>query len=318
MRRFAASSLLVPLVAVTVLAGCGSSGPSAGANANANAAVTVSGSFGGTPTVTIPHETASGKLVYHTAIKGNGAMLASGDSTLAKVTIYKWSGTSSKLLTTGPQLIPPSISLPGLVTALKGATVDSRILAVLPPKYAYGPNGYASIGVSGSDTLVWVLDLLQTFAPTASVSGAGVSSGGGALPSVSTPQAGQAPTITIPKTAPPATLSVTTLVKGTGPKVASKDTVVVQYVGVNWRTRETFDQSWPSKTRPQGAPFGFQLGNGVITGWSQGLEGVTVGSRVMLVIPPSLAYGPQGGQSSAGIKKNDTLVFVIDVLAAQA
>jgi FKBP-type peptidyl-prolyl cis-trans isomerase len=315
MRRFAASTFLGALAAATVLAGCASSSPSAG---NPNAAVAVSGSFGGTPKVTIPHESASARLVYHTAIKGNGAMLTSGDSTLAKVTIYKWSGTSSKLLTTGTQLIPPSISLPGLVKALKGAAVGSRILAVLPPKFAYGTNGYASIGVSGSDTLVWVLDLLQQFAPTASVSGAKVSAGGGRLPSVSTPQTGQAPTISIPKNPPPASLSVTTLVKGTGATLASGDTVVAQYVGVNWRTGKVFDQSWPSKTRPQGAPFGFQLGNGVITGWSHGLMGVTVGSRVMLVIPPALAYGPQGGQSSAGIKKNDTLVFVIDVLAAHA
>jgi peptidylprolyl isomerase len=54
----------------------------------------------------------------------------------------------------------------------------------------------------------------------------------------------------------------------------------------------------------------------VIQGWSNGLPGVRVGSRVMLVIPPALAYGPTGGQASAGIKKNDTLVFVIDILSA--
>jgi FKBP-type peptidyl-prolyl cis-trans isomerase len=315
MRRIAASSLLVPLAAVMVLAGCGSSGPSA--SGNANAAVTVSGSFAGTPKVTIPHRSPAGSLFYHTMIKGSGAMLASGDSMLAKVTIYKWSGTTSKLLTTGTELIPPSISLPGLVKALKGAAVGSRILAVLPPKYAYGTSGYPGIGVSGHDTLVWVLDLLEQFPPTAAASGTRVSSGGGALPSVSTPKSGQAPVVTIPKKSPPAKLSVTTLVKGNGQKLASGDTVVAQYVGLNWRTGKVFDQSWPTTARPQGATLGFQLGNGVIAGWSQGLQGITVGSRVMLVIPPSLAYGPQGGQASAGIKKNDTLVFVIDVLAAR-
>ncbi len=54
-----------------------------------------------------------------------------------------------------------------------------------------------------------------------------------------------------------------------------------------------------------------------MAGWNDALVGVPVGSRVMLVIPPALGYGPSGGQPSAGIKKNDTLVFVIDVLGEQ-
>ena len=56
-------------------------------------------------------------------------------------------------------------------------------------------------------------------------------------------------------------------------------------------------------------------GNGVIPGFQKGLTGVKVGSRVMIVIPPSLGYG-SAGQSSVGIKGTDTLVFVVDVLAA--
>jgi peptidylprolyl isomerase len=122
--------------------------------------------------------------------------------------------------------------------------------------------------------------------------------------------------VSVPKSTPPAKLSVTTLIQGTGPKLAAGQTVVAQYVGVNWRTGKVFSASWPSKAQPQGEPFAFQLGGGVISGWNQGLPGVHVGSRVMLVIPPALAYGPTGGQPSAGIKKDDTLVFVIDILSA--
>ena len=54
----------------------------------------------------------------------------------------------------------------------------------------------------------------------------------------------------------------------------------------------------------------------MLTGWNDGLAGIPVGSRVMLVIPPALGYGPAGGQPSAGIKKNDTLVFVVDILGS--
>jgi len=320
MRRVAASSLLIPLIAVATLVGCGSSSPSATSGGNANDAVKVTGAFDKSPTVTIPAVAPTAKLSYTTPIKGSGAKLAPGDSTLANVAIYKWTGTKSKLLDStykmGPQLIPSGVGLPGLATALKGSTLGSRVVAVLPPKYGYGTQGNSNIGVTGKDTLVWVLDLLQQFPATASASGSAQSHGGGTLPTVSN-KTGQAPAVSVPKNTPPSKLSVTTLIKGSGPKLVAGDTVVAQYVGVNWRTNKVFSESWPSSAQPTGAPFSFQLGGQVITGWNDGLPGVTVGSRVMLVIPPNLAYGPTGGQASAGIKKNDTLVFVIDVVGVQ-
>lgn len=316
MRRIAAS-LLAPTIVCAVLAGCGSSAAPSG---NPNAAVSVSGAFNQSPKISIPSQAPSAKLVYSTPIKGSGSPLVAGDLTLANVALYKWSGTTHSTLAStfsaGPQLIPAALGLPGLTAALKGATLGSRILAVLPPKYAYGAQGNSTIKVTGKDTLVWVLDLLQQFAPNASASGTKVSSGGGALATVSA-KAGQAPAVSVPKIAPPAKLTSTTLIKGTGPKIADGDTVVAQYVGVNWRTGKVFSESWPSTAQPEGQPFLFELGGQVLSGWNQGLPGVTVGSRVMLTIPPALGYGPSGGQASAGIKKNDTLVFVIDVVGVQ-
>lgn len=318
MRRIAVA-LLVPITAsVIALAGCGSSGPAA--SANTNSAVTVTGLFGTLPSVSIPAQQASKNLAISTPIKGTGAALKAGDAALANVALYKWTGTKHTLLdstfTSGPQMIPAQMGLPGLATALQGARMGSRILAVLPPKYGYGVTGQSQLGVQGTDTLVWVIDLLQQFSPTQSATGAQVSHGGGKLPTV-TAQSGQAPVVTVPKTSPPATLSVTTLIKGSGPALHNGDTVVAQYVGVNWRTGQAFGSSWPSATRPTSLPFSFQLGGQVVKGWSLGLRGVPVGSRVMLVIPPALAYGPQGGQPSAGIKATDSLVFVIDILGKQ-
>jgi FKBP-type peptidyl-prolyl cis-trans isomerase len=319
MRRIAAALLLPVVVACVAVAGCGSSATPA-ASGNANAAVKVTGAFDKAPTVQIPSQDASAKLAYSTPIKGTGSPLASGNDALAQIAVYKWTGTSHSLLqstyATGPQVIPANTNLPGLATAMKGAPMGSRVLAVLPPKYAYGADGNSELGVTGSDTLVWVIDLLQQFAPDASASGTQVSSGGGTLPTV-TAKPGEAPVIKIPKNAPPAKLSVTTLIKGNGPKIATGDTVVAQYVGTIWRTGDVFSSSWPSASQPTGTPFAFQLGGGVIAGWNDGLPGATVGSRVMLVIPPALGYGPEGGQASAGIKKNDTLVFVIDIIGVQ-
>jgi peptidylprolyl isomerase len=85
----------------------------------------------------------------------------------------------------------------------------------------------------------------------------------------------------------------------------------VQYVGVNWRTQKVFDSSW-ARNQPYSTPIG--VGD-VIKGWDIGLVGQTVGSRVLLVIPPADGYGSVGN-SSADIEGTDTLVFVVDIIAA--
>jgi len=312
MRRIAAAALAA-LAACAVVAGCGSSASSA------NDSVTVKGSFGKTPTVTIPAEKASTDLFISTPIQGSGAKLKAGDSPLADIALYKWSGTKHSLLystfSSGPQIIPAQLGLPGLTDALKNAHLGSRVVAVLPPKYAYGSGGESQLGVKGTDTLVWVIDLMQQYSGKQSASGPQISTGGGTLPTVSA-TAGQQPVITVPKTSPPAAISVTTLIKGSGHKLAKGDTVVAQYVGAIWRTGSVFATSWPTRQQPSGQLFGFQIGGNVIAGFSQGLTGVPVGSRVMLVIPPSLGYGPAGGNANAGIQKTDTLVFVVDVLGS--
>jgi FKBP-type peptidyl-prolyl cis-trans isomerase len=323
MRRIAAA-LLIPLAASAVLAGCGSSGsPGTAGSANSNASVKVTGTFDTTPAVSIPKAAPSSKLVISTPIKGTGAVVKSGSDALANIAIYKWSGTTNTLVEStfgtaanrGPQVIPTQtgLGLTGLATALNGAKLGTRIVAVLPPKYGYGTSGQSQLGITGSDTLVWVIDLLQEFPQGQSASGATVSHGGGALPTV-TATAGQAPVIAVPKHSPPAKLSVTTLIKGTGPKTVKGERLVVQYVGVNWRTGKVFSTSWPSAATPTGIPFAFTLGGQVLPGWNDGLAGMPVGSRVMLVIPPALGYGPIGGQPSAGITKTDTLAFVVDIL----
>ena len=181
---------------------------------------------------------------------------------------------------------------------------------MIPPKEAFGNSGNSSIGVKGTDTLVFVIDLDKSYSNTAGVPGAQTSNGGGALPTVTT-AAGKAPVITIPASSPPKSFTVKTLIKGTGPVVKSSQELMVQYTGVIWRTKKVFDSSW---TRNQ--PYTTEIGVGqVIKGWDTGLVGQTVGSRVLLVIPPADGYG-NAGSSAAGIKGTDTLVFVVDIIAA--
>jgi peptidylprolyl isomerase len=108
----------------------------------------------------------------------------------------------------------------------------------------------------------------------------------------------------------PTELETADVVEGSGPEAKSGDDVSVQYVGVVTDTGEEFDSSWSRKSEP----FEFTLGQGsVIPGWDQGVPGMKVGGRRVLVIPSDLAYGPQG--SPPKIPGNATLTFVVDLEA---
>ena len=309
MRRIALA-LMLPLAVIGVLAGCAGSSPSLATTP----VVTVSGAFGQAPTIKIPTEKASHSLTVKTLIHGNGSTLTKTQAFVGNYAIYIWSGTSHRLAQSSFTSHQPTLFagqlLPGLEKALIGQKMGSRVLAVVPPKQAFGTSGNPQAGIKGTDTLVFVVDLIKNFAPNASATGQQVSSGGGSLPKV-TAATGTAPKITMPSSKPPTTLVTKTLVKGSGAAVAKNQTVVVQYVGAIWRSGTVFDASW---TRQQ--PFGFTIAatpSQVIPGWNQGLVGQTVGSRVMLVIPPADGYG-KSGNSQAGIKGDDTLVFVVDIL----
>ena len=114
------------------------------------------------------------------------------------------------------------------------------------------------------------------------------------------------PEISVEGVAAPTALVAQDLIKGNGPVVKETDTLTVNYVGVTLQGGTKFDSSYD-----RGEPASFPL-NGVIKGWTQGLTGKTVGSRVLLVIPKDLAYG-EAGQGEA---KGD-LVFVVDILGAK-
>jgi FKBP-type peptidyl-prolyl cis-trans isomerase len=120
---------------------------------------------------------------------------------------------------------------------------------------------------------------------------------------------GPKPTVEVPKAPAPDQLVVKDLKTGDGAEAKAGDQVGVQYVGVLYDGGKQFDSSWD-----RGQPFSFQLGSGqVIPGWDQGVEGMKVGGRRELIIPPDLAYGKQGQPPT--IPGNATLVFVIDLVS---
>jgi peptidylprolyl isomerase len=116
------------------------------------------------------------------------------------------------------------------------------------------------------------------------------------------------PEIVIPDGPPSYELEVEDLTVGDGDEAAKGKTVEVHYVGVSWQNGRQFDASWD-----RGQTFKFGLGKGqVIPGWDQGVEGMRVGGRRKLTIPPMLAYGKRGAGGAIG--PDETLVFVVDLV----
>ena len=116
------------------------------------------------------------------------------------------------------------------------------------------------------------------------------------------------PEIEFPGAEPPADLVITDVTEGDGAEATSGSTVSVHYVGVAHSTGEEFDASYN-----RGTPLQFRIGVGqVIQGWDQGVEGMKVGGRRQLVIPPHHGYGDRG--AGGVIKPGETLIFVVDLL----
>jgi peptidylprolyl isomerase len=310
-RRRTTASAAAIVCAGLLLAGCASS--SAGGSGSASEP-TVTGAFGTTPKIKLPGGSAPKQLQTIVEHKGSGAVVVKGQTIVANYVGELWKNgkvfdsSFSRHQPVAFQIGTGQV-IPGWDKALVGKTTGSRILLVIPPADGYGSAGQSQAGITGTDTLVFVVDLIQTFGANASASGTPAPALASNLPKVSTGQG--RPTITIPKVSPPTKLVAVPVLVGSGPAVKKGDQVVVQYVGMIWRNSSVFDASW---TRGQPAAFAIGVGQ-VIPGWDAGLVGKKVGSRVLLVLPPAQGYG-SAGQAQAGIKGTDTLVFAVDILAA--
>ncbi|PPG57955.1 peptidylprolyl isomerase [Rathayibacter sp. AY2B7] len=277
---------------------------------DATAAVQTSGDFATKPVTVFPSPVSVDATERSVAIEGTGEEVAEGDTVLVDYTLYN--GTSGAEFSASSYApggraafeVDTDQYLAGLVKAVNCATVGSRVVAVVPPADAFGDAGQSQFGIAATDSIVMVIDVEQ-IVPTAADGEPQPPVDG--LPTVALAEDG-APTVTIPSTDPPADLQLAVLKKGSGATVADGDQLIVQYQGVVWGTGEVFDQSWGKP-----APAAFGTGD-VIEGFKEAVVGQTVGSQVLVTIPPSKGYGDQGNQN-AGISGTDTLVFVVDILA---
>jgi len=289
-------------------------------DASGLAALTVAGDFGNAPDVTWNDQVTTGTLATTTLIEGEGEVVESGDT--AKLDIWIGNGYTKQLAYStwdkdkgateprGPQSVELGEGVSkAILEGVVDHTVGSRVLVVAPPVDAFGDQGNAQLGIGNADDVVFIIDIVSRVVVLDGPQG------DPQTPPAGTPklvESSGTPTgfdfTGLPKLAP-TKFSNAVLIKGDGDVVAKDQTVTVNYLGVVWGGTTPFDQSFGK------SPFSTQIGVGaVIKGWDQGLIGQTVGSRLILTIPPGMAYGDTG--SGETIPPKSTLVFVVDILSA--
>lgn len=323
LRRPATLFLTALLPASLALTACGGSDDS---ELKGLDAVSVSGKVGEAPKLdwkgTMTAEKAESKVLT----KGDGAALKDGDTvkvefTLAdgwthKVTYDSYQDTKlSRVIRVGTKAADPTtlsdvlaLGLDGQVKA--GQTIGSRIAVTVGSDKAFGAyfgsqaaSLLADLDIGNEDGMLYVADIVGLAQPEGKAQAApawapkvvekdGVPT---ALDFTGVP-------------APNGQLRVAVLTKGTGPVVGSGQETIVNYLGQLAKGAKPFDESF-SKGGFTAVLGGSQAS--VVKGWSQALVGQTVGSRVILEIPPSLGYG---NKAQSGIPANSTLYFVVDVL----
>lgn len=225
-------------------------------------------------------EVAAGALVQIAYVFYNG-------TTGERIDGFGWNeGETAEYLRAGLDFLNP-----GFAKTIGCLGVGSRAVGVIPADEGFGPGG-VQLGLGEQDSVVWVVDVVDDAAWTTD------------LPEVG--GTAEAPTVTLPATAPLTDLRIATLDEGDGAVVGPADSVTVHYLGTAWESGEIFDQSYT-----RGAPATFSV-QGVVQGFSQALIGQKVGSRVIVSMPPALGYGSSQGHEL----QNSTLVFLIDIVDA--
>jgi peptidylprolyl isomerase len=279
--------------------------------------VTAGTQFGQKPTVAKGDGDPSKDLAVKTLIAGDGQTLAENDFVQAHYLGQIWN-TAKVFDNSYDRKTPLMIQLAkgsvidGWRYGLAGRKVGSRVVMAVPPTWGYGPEGNAQAGIKGTDTLVFVIDIQDTFNAKSSAKGEVVDQSDAALPKVGTNTDGKAPSIDIPDADAPTKLASAYVLEGDGPVVKADQTVLVQFKGLVWDSGKEFESTY---TRKQLSSFSLAQMQQLVKGLAQGLTGKKVGSRVLLVMPPKLGYGdnpPAGGV----ITKDSTLVFSVDILAA--
>jgi peptidylprolyl isomerase len=273
-------------------------------------AVKVSGDFGALPTVEFDAPLEPSETQMSVVSEGDGGEVPYPSVVSVDYSFYN--GTTGEVIestnyTPGEEavfVLEESNLLPGLLKTIECAQIGSRVVGVSTADDGFGDDGLEDYGISGGDSLVFVVDVVSAVTRAEGEAQDPVDG----MPTVTLADDGT-PEVTIPDGYElPTTTQSAVLIAGAGAQVQSTDTVYIQYQGLDASTGEVFQQTWGS------APYG-GAASGFIQGFTSSLVGQTVGSQVLMVIPPSEGYGEPSDSNTSDLA-GKTLVFVVDILAA--
>ena len=297
------------------LAACGSDSSDSGSGGASLSSVTIEGAQGEEPKVTFDGRLDSSETETEVLVEGDGDEIADGDT----VSANWWIGngfTEQEAQSTytedgGSQSVEltPEI-LPFLREAMIGNQVGDRVVLMTSAEEAFSEAGNPSIGIGNKDAVLAVVDILGKIDVLDAPQGEEKEPASWAPSLIETDGVITGLDFTDAHT-PTGELIATTLIKGDGAVVEKGQTIFVRYLGQVYNAEAPFDENF-SAADPTSFPIGV---GGVIDGWDERLVGRTVGSRVILEIPPAKGYGKKGNEA-AGIKGTDTLFFVVDILGA--
>jgi FKBP-type peptidyl-prolyl cis-trans isomerase len=294
------------LLPVSVLTACGSSGSSntpattgsssASASSSSTGVATgvadasVKGGFGTKPVVTVADKPAPGQLSKQVVTAGTGAAVVKGDTLVANYSGQTWALKDGKAKVFDSSfdrgaptafVIGTGAVIPGWDKTLVGERLGSRVLLSIPPAEGYGSQGQPDAGITGTDTLVFVVDLIAAYHPNASAPGTPVAKLASGLPKIIN-VAGKPPVVT--STAgvkAPKKPTATLLVAGAGAKIDAAKTLVLQVVQTDLATAKKTQSTWGKAPQTVAA-------KNVLT-VAGVLSGRNVGSRALILVPPTPA-----------------------------
>ncbi len=273
--------------------------------------ITVSGAFAQQPTLKIDAPLTFPDTVSWTPTTGKGEKVGAEATTILQLTLADGRTGKKAISTLDKGQTPLEVKLPdqifpSLATRLTGKPTGTRLVVASTSDDAYGKQGSPQIGIKGGDPVVIVADILSTD-PTKVLKGPAGSEV--ALPANApsvVEKAGVPSSFDFGKRKVPKKYAAYLMRQGTGTVIDDPDRVAVNYVGQVWGAKAPFESSYVKE------PALVSIGLGkVIKAWDSALVGLKEGARVMIVCPPSTAYG---ASAQGPIPANSTLVFVVDVL----
>ncbi|MFB6615657.1 FKBP-type peptidyl-prolyl cis-trans isomerase [Streptomyces sp. NPDC085524] len=310
MRRLA-GLLVVPLLLLSTAA-CGDSGSDSAQMKNGAPAITKGAEFGQKPTLSTGKGTPPKELKVVTVSEGKGPVLKKGDIAQVNYLGQVWDGKEpfDQSFDRGQPFdvtIGAGAVIKGWDQGLEGQKVGSRVELVIPPDMGYGAQGSGE-KIKPNATLVFVVDIVKGTSVPVSATGKEIPQDDKALPKIGTNTDGKEVSVTVPKdTEPPAKLVSNYVLEADGAPVKDTDSVVVKFHGKTWKDDKTFESTYTSDTTVT-----WPMSQLSVKGLKEGLTGKKVGSRILLVIPPDMAFGDQ---EKGSIPAKSTLVFSLDILA---